>query len=48
MSLPEFSVRQIVLVNLLFAIVLVSGFLAATRIPIDVPECASHFSKGGM
>jgi HAE1 family hydrophobic/amphiphilic exporter-1 len=35
-SLPEFSVRQIVLVNLLFVIVLVSGFFAATRIPIDV------------
>jgi len=35
-SLPEFSVRQIVLVNLLFVIVLISGFLAATRIPIDV------------
>jgi len=35
-SLPEFSVRQIVLVNLLFAILLVTGFVAGSRIPIDV------------
>ena len=36
MSLPEFSVRQIVLVNLLFVIILVTGLVASTRIPIDV------------
>jgi HAE1 family hydrophobic/amphiphilic exporter-1 len=35
-SLPDFSVRQIVLVNLLFAILVVTGLIAATRIPIDV------------
>lgn len=36
MSLPDFSVRQVVLVNLLFAILLVTGLLASTRIPVDV------------
>jgi len=35
-SLPEFSVRQVVLVNILFVLVIVAGLLAWTRIPIEV------------
>lgn len=36
MSLPEFSVRQIVLVNILFVVLMVAGWGAATRIPVDL------------
>ncbi len=36
MSLPAFSVRQIVLVNLLFVILMVAGWQVSRRIPIDV------------
>lgn len=36
MSLPEFSVRQIVLVNLVFIILMVAGVQVARRIPVDV------------
>jgi HAE1 family hydrophobic/amphiphilic exporter-1 len=35
-SLPDFSVRQIVFVNLCFAIVIAAGLLWSTRIPVDV------------
>lgn len=36
MSVPEFSVRQIVLVNLAFVILIVAGVQVARRIPVDV------------
>lgn len=36
MSLPSFSVRQAVFVNLLFGIVVVAGLMAAARIPVDL------------
>ncbi|MEM7409262.1 MAG: efflux RND transporter permease subunit [Myxococcota bacterium] len=36
MSLPRFSVKQVVFVNLLFVIVAVAGYQAATRIPVDL------------
>ena len=36
MSLPEFSVRQVVLVNLVFVLLLVAGTQAARRIPVDL------------
>ena len=36
MSLPRFSVRQTVFVNLLFAILIFAGVLWAKKIPIDV------------
>ncbi len=36
MSLPQFSVRQIVLVNLAFIILIVAGVQVARRIPVDV------------
>ena len=36
MSLPDFSVRQIVFVNLSFAIVIFAGVLFAKRIPVDL------------
>ena len=36
MSLPEFSVRQIVLVNILFVVLMGAGWGAATRIPVDL------------
>ena len=35
MSLPEFSVRQVVLVNLIFVLLLVAGVQSARRIPVD-------------
>jgi len=35
-SLPSFSVRQVVLVNLLFAVLMLTGFMVARRIPVDV------------
>jgi len=35
-SPARFSVSQVVLVNLLFAILMLAGLLAATRIPVDV------------
>ncbi|MGH0029077.1 MAG: efflux RND transporter permease subunit [Myxococcota bacterium] len=35
MSLPAFSVRQVVFVNLSFVIVIVAGLVASQRIPID-------------
>ncbi|HKJ25257.1 MAG TPA: efflux RND transporter permease subunit, partial [Myxococcota bacterium] len=36
MSLPSFSVRQVVLVNLLFAVMMLAGVTVARRIPVDV------------
>jgi multidrug efflux pump subunit AcrB len=36
MSLPRFAVRQPVLINLAFALLIVAGFQTAKRIPIDV------------
>ena len=36
MSLPSFSVRQVVLVNLLFLVLMLVGVLTARRIPVDV------------
>ncbi len=36
MSLPRFAVRQVVLVNLLFVILMVGGWLVARGIPLDV------------
>ncbi|MDJ0869814.1 MAG: efflux RND transporter permease subunit [Myxococcota bacterium] len=36
MSLPEFSVRQVVLVNILFVLILLAGLFALRRIPVDV------------
>jgi len=35
-SLPSFSVRQVVLVNLLFAVMMLAGVVVARRIPVDV------------
>jgi HAE1 family hydrophobic/amphiphilic exporter-1 len=35
-SLPRFSVRQIVLVNLIFLVLIVAGLLAFARIPVDL------------
>ena len=36
MSLPAFSVRQVVLVNLVFIIVLIAGVQTSRRIPVDM------------
>jgi len=36
MSLPSFSARQVVLVNLLFLTLMILGILVARRIPVDV------------
>ena len=36
MSLPRFSVRQVVLVNLLFVVLIVAGLLAGARTPLDL------------
>jgi HAE1 family hydrophobic/amphiphilic exporter-1 len=36
MSLPSFSVRQVVLVNLVFVVLLIAGVQAARRIPVDL------------
>lgn len=36
MSLPSFSVRQVVLVNVIFFVVLLAGFQVARNIPIDI------------
>ena len=36
MSLPRFSVRQVVLVNLLFVVLIVTGLLAVVRTPLDL------------
>ncbi|MGE4608279.1 MAG: efflux RND transporter permease subunit, partial [Myxococcota bacterium] len=36
MSLPRFSVRQVVLVNLLFVVLIVAGLLAVVRTPLDL------------
>ncbi|MBW2666200.1 MAG: efflux RND transporter permease subunit, partial [Deltaproteobacteria bacterium] len=36
MSLPAFSVRQVVLVNLIFVLVLVAGVQSARRVPVDL------------
>jgi HAE1 family hydrophobic/amphiphilic exporter-1 len=36
MSLPEFSVRQIVLVNLVFILLMVAGVQVARRVPVDL------------
>jgi HAE1 family hydrophobic/amphiphilic exporter-1 len=35
MSLPSFSVRQVVLVNLVFGLLIVAGLMIARRIPVD-------------
>jgi HAE1 family hydrophobic/amphiphilic exporter-1 len=35
-SLPEFSVRQVVLVNIVFVLVIVAGLMAWMRIPVEV------------
>jgi HAE1 family hydrophobic/amphiphilic exporter-1 len=35
-SLPEFSVKQVVLVNIVFVLVIVAGFFAWLRIPVEV------------
>ncbi len=35
MSLPGFSVRQVVLVNILFFVFLVAGLGAYSRLPVD-------------
>jgi HAE1 family hydrophobic/amphiphilic exporter-1 len=35
-SLPSFSIRQVVLVNLLFAVLMLTGVMVARRIPVDV------------
>ena len=36
MTLPRFSVRQVVLVNLLFVVLIVAGLLSAARTPLDL------------
>ena len=36
MSLPAFSVRQVVLVNLIFILLMVAGIQIARRIPVDM------------
>ncbi len=36
MSLPAFSVRQVVLVNLIFLLLMVAGVQFARRIPVDL------------
>ncbi|MGH0033438.1 MAG: efflux RND transporter permease subunit [Myxococcota bacterium] len=36
MSLPRFSIRQIVLVNLVFLVLIVAGLLAFARLPVDL------------
>lgn len=36
MTLPRFSVRQVVLVNLLFLLLITAGLLAASRTPLDL------------
>jgi multidrug efflux pump subunit AcrB len=36
MSLPAFSVRQVVLVNLIFIIILIAGVQTSRRIPVDM------------
>ena len=36
MSLPAFSVRQVVLVNLIFIVVMAAGIQVAQRIPVDL------------
>ena len=36
MTLPQFSVRQVVLVNLLFVVLIVAGLFSAARIPFDL------------
>ena len=35
MSLPSFAVRQVVLVNLLFVVLMLTGVMVARRIPVD-------------
>lgn len=45
MSLPAAAVRQIVLVNLVFVILMVAGWLVSRGIPIDVyPDISFNFS----
>ncbi len=36
MSLPRFSVRNVVLVNLLFLVLMTAGLLATARVPVDL------------
>ena len=36
MSIARFSVRQVVLVNLLFVVLMLAGLMATRRIPVDV------------
>jgi multidrug efflux pump subunit AcrB len=43
MSLPAFSVRQVVLVNLVFALLMLAGVQVARRIPVDMfPDISFH------
>ena len=45
MSLPRFSVRQVVLVNVLFFVCLGAGFVAWVRTPVDFfPDISFNFS----
>ncbi len=44
MSLPRFSVRQVVLVNLLFGFILLAGAFITPRIPVDVYPDISFYS----
>ena len=36
MSLPQFSVRQVVLVNLIFVVVIFAGWQMSRKIPVDL------------
>jgi len=45
-SLPAFSVRQVVLVNLIFVLLLVAGLQAFRRIPVDLfPDISFNVAK---
>ena len=46
MSLPAFSVRQVVLVNLIFLLLMVAGVQFARRIPVDLfPDISFNNSE---
>ena len=48
MSLPGFSVRQAVLVNLLFMVCMVAGFVSFSRLPVDFfPDISFNVSSIG-
>ena len=43
MSLPAFSVRQVVMVNLIFLLIMLAGVQVARRIPVDIfPDISFH------